>query len=974
MLMRTHICGQRGWHSVKSLCLMMATPLLLVTSATRAQDSSDHGSTRRVIEEIVVTAEHRESSVSDTSIAITAFDGDFLEDFGIRNPEDLQNYIPGAIIEPFDISIRGVTRASRALGNDPGVATYFNGVFDENFGIASSSNGLFDLERIEVLRGPQGTLYGRNAIGGAVNFISKRPTNEFEAEFRGIVGEFNTAEGYGVVSGPIIKDVLAGRFTGSKRKRRGNIEELDEGRDLGSIGDEDYVLALEFTPTDRLTIYTRGNERSVNQLGNGTATVLLNTGTSSQFGTDGQRNTTDLGFGFREIDRTATGAANFLNPQFFDPAEEVFNFTSPNSGQSIEAQRIRPGIDASEEDIANLAFGIDGAIQPLLDNFSGIEGDELAVRTNDQNRLFFDQQGVVFDIEWAGDYLTAQYLYGYNDFTFEQQRDTDFSDNPFNDEQFFVSQENEVFSHELKLFYNVGEKVSVTTGLFYYDSKITQRGDFFDATGNSQFSQTADLSGLDVLPGGNPFAFLNIPVPVAEIFPGTGIGFNPNPGLFTAREAFNSNSETGTVADGASIGATDVVIGPFIGDQGDIGIPGGPASVASHTVFQTRTEREAFAFYTQGVIDISNEFALTLGVRWARDNLDGEENVFIRSEDPLAGAVFLLDTASALPLGVFNQLTGALDANFQPTGNAPIRLQGIPASASLHRQLERTDDDVSWRANLDWTPNDNTLLFLSVTTGHRSGGFNLGNFNANPAFEEEALTAYELGYKGTLLDQTLQLNANLYYYDYENVQTAASGVSVTGGFAGSQFAVPNARIIGLEADVFYLATERLSVGGNFSYTPSEVRGDFFLINPQDPNVPNSLFDATESLTNIDGNRLQAVPEWKATAFANYNIPLGSAGNIVLNTSLAYTGDVFFSAFEQDIDRAPEYYRWDFRAGWTNVDDTIELTAFVNNITDDIGLRTINRDDEGTDFQRSAITTDPRFIGVEARYRFGASGR
>ena len=956
--------------AIRPLRLLLAAPLVVVAPGIAAQEGE-----RRQIEEIIVTAEHRESSISDTSIAITAFDGDFIEDFGIRNQEDLQNYIPGTVIEPFDISIRGVTRASRALGNDPGVATYFNGVFDENFGIASSEGGLFDVERIEVLRGPQGTLYGRNAIGGAVNFISKRPTQEFEGEIRGLVGEFNTGEIYGVVSGPIIQDVLAARFTGTKRKRRGNIEELDEGRDLNSIGDENYALALEFTPTDRLTVYVRGNERSVNQVANGTATILLNTGTSGTFSEDGLRNTTAEGFGFRQIDRSLSTADDFFNPQFFDASQEVFSFTSPSTGETIEAQRIRPGIDQAANDEPNFAFGTDPTLQPQFGDFGAIDGDELAVRSNDQNNLFFDQQGAVFDIEWAGDNLTAQYIYGYNDFSFSQQSDTDLTDNPFLDEQFFVSQENEVFSHELKLFYNLGSKVSVTSGLFYYDAKITQRGDFFDSTGSARFGETPDLSGLDVIPGGNPFAFLNIPVPVPEIFPGTGIGFDPNPGVFTARSALNSDARSGTVADGAFIGVTDVVIGPFLGDQGDVNIPGGPASPSTNTAFQTRSEREAFAVYTQGVIDISDKFALTLGVRWARDNLDGEENVFIRSEDPLAGLVFPLDTATPLSLSTLNVLIGALDpTTLQPTGNVPIRLQGVPASASLHRSLERTDNDVSWRANLDWTPDDNNLVFFSVTTGHRAGGFNLGNFTANPAFEEEALTAYELGYKGTLLDRRLQLNANVYYYDYENVQTAASSISAAGGFAASQFAVPEARIIGVEADVFYLWTERLSVGGNFSYTPSEVRGDFFLINPEDPSVPNSLFGPAASLTNINGNRLQAVPEWKATAFANYTVPLGDAGNVVLSTSLAYTGDVFFSAFEQDIDRAPEYYRWDFRAGWTNVADTIEVSAFINNITDDIGLRTINRDDEEEDFQRSAITTDPRLIGLEVRYRFGPGSR
>ena len=124
----------------------------------------------RRIEEVVVTAERRESTVQDTAISITAFTGEFIEDFGLRNQEDLQNYIPATTIQPYDLSIRGVGRLFRALGGDPGVATYFDGAYSEDFGIASTEGGLFDIERIEVLRGPQGTLYGRNGVGGAVNF------------------------------------------------------------------------------------------------------------------------------------------------------------------------------------------------------------------------------------------------------------------------------------------------------------------------------------------------------------------------------------------------------------------------------------------------------------------------------------------------------------------------------------------------------------------------------------------------------------------------------------------------------------------------------------------------------------------------------------------------------------------------------------------------------------------------------------
>ena len=129
----------------------------------------------RQIEEIVVTAERKESTVSDTSISITAFTGQMLADFGIRSQEDLQRFIPATAIQPYDIAIRGVGRPYRALGGDPGVATYLNGVYSEEFGIASSENQLYDVESIEVLRGPQGTLYGRNAR--STSSTRRQPTN-----------------------------------------------------------------------------------------------------------------------------------------------------------------------------------------------------------------------------------------------------------------------------------------------------------------------------------------------------------------------------------------------------------------------------------------------------------------------------------------------------------------------------------------------------------------------------------------------------------------------------------------------------------------------------------------------------------------------------------------------------------------------------------------------------------------------------
>ena len=101
------------------------------------------------IEEVIVTAERQASSIQDTAISITAFDSTLIEALNLRNQEDLQNYIPATTIQPYDISIRGIGRMFRALGGDPGVGTYVDGAYSVDFGIASTDNGLYDIERIE---------------------------------------------------------------------------------------------------------------------------------------------------------------------------------------------------------------------------------------------------------------------------------------------------------------------------------------------------------------------------------------------------------------------------------------------------------------------------------------------------------------------------------------------------------------------------------------------------------------------------------------------------------------------------------------------------------------------------------------------------------------------------------------------------------------------------------------------------------
>lgn len=133
-------------------------------------------------DDIIVTAERRVASLPEVPISIKALSGDTLEAAGIRTTEQLSDLTPGLLVQRSvvgKISIRGIGNENCTIAGDPGVAVHSDGVY-----VARPAAGLFDLfdvERVEVLRGPQGTLYGRNATGGVINILPNRPGKPFEA-------------------------------------------------------------------------------------------------------------------------------------------------------------------------------------------------------------------------------------------------------------------------------------------------------------------------------------------------------------------------------------------------------------------------------------------------------------------------------------------------------------------------------------------------------------------------------------------------------------------------------------------------------------------------------------------------------------------------------------------------------------------------------------------------------------------------
>src|SRR5689334_10409749 len=219
---------------------------VFVATATSTAAFAQSAATPRAneIEELVVTAEKREQSLQDIPVAISAFTSEKRDIVGIQSIQDMTNFTPGLQYSSSTdrISLRGLGRLTNVLSADASVANYADGVY-ETFAVRAGSSTL-ELDRVEILRGPQGTLYGRNSIAGAINIISRRPTKEPYAELRTTYGNYQRAILEGAVSGPLSDRVQARLAVNWEHQDKGWIKNLVPGMPReGNVLDTFYAEA-----------------------------------------------------------------------------------------------------------------------------------------------------------------------------------------------------------------------------------------------------------------------------------------------------------------------------------------------------------------------------------------------------------------------------------------------------------------------------------------------------------------------------------------------------------------------------------------------------------------------------------------------------------------------------------------------------------------------------------------------------------
>jgi len=266
---------------LKSYAILFVSFLILASGGNLiAQDESQEAGTESAgmaLEEVTVTAQRREQSLQVVPISVTAIDGDRIKEGGIMNVADVALETPNFTFTQFNVGepqyyIRGIGNTNDSAGSDPAVATFIDDVYIGRSG--GTSMDLFDIDRVEVIRGPHGTLFGKNVVGGAISIYTRRPSSEFASRIGLTVGNFDQIMLRGMINGRMTEN-LSGKFTFSKQTRDGYVYNVTDSLDYHDADNTSARAQLLYTPSDDVEVlfgldYSKddlvGNCRNVNNL------------------------------------------------------------------------------------------------------------------------------------------------------------------------------------------------------------------------------------------------------------------------------------------------------------------------------------------------------------------------------------------------------------------------------------------------------------------------------------------------------------------------------------------------------------------------------------------------------------------------------------------------------------------------------------------------------------------------------------
>lgn len=817
------------------------------------------------VQEIVVTAQRTSQSLQDVPIAVSALSGNQLEKQQINNVLQLQFSLPNVTFTKgnftsSNITIRGIGSGAVGASSDNSVGIHQNEIplvetrlFEQEY---------FDLERLEVLRGPQGTLFGRNATGGVLDYITAKPKKDWGASGEIEFGNFSSVKVNGAINVPLT-DNLQARVAGNYTSRDGYTTNLTnntriDGRDLYSVRG-----SLRFRPTENDTIdfvasYFKeddNRERIQKQLCDTDPTGVLGCLPTSR------------AFGYLNSNSTLN---NIISSREFLSIAFAPSFI-PATAARVAGQLIAAGVPAATAQAQGFATA--------RQLFNGLS------------------LGSIYD----NNYNSSN---GLTNPTDVRTVATGFSPNYRADETIFQGN----IKHEF-------EKLTLTVLGGYQSQGVRSQEDYNSLRGNvigslatNTLALVSPASARVIFPGGNPANGINVsaadPNGVGNIGGNTAFASTRNSQFDQSSDNSNQWSIEGHVTSkfdgrfnfllgGLYISYNEHDVDYFVNASGldygstvlGLGNPGGPGGLASPFFLNAVPTYglRSWAVFGETYVKITDDIKFTGGLRYTEDKKYINELVTFLNVPTAFGTQALTPVINALEaanggLGA-RTATGACVYDADPLD---VTSTGAPAACQGRFIRSTTFPSLTGRAVLEWKPTlsftDETNVYVSYTRGYKAGGFNpaidpaLGTVPLT--YSPEHINAIEIGTKNRLLGGRLQANFTAFYYDYSNLQISRifARTSVNDN--------TNATIWGLEGEFKYRVTKQFELDLNASYQNSRIN-NLSLINARDPSGGRSDAVIIKDITN--SSNCAVVPNVAGSPNA---VALVNTFNAGLNAQLA----------------------------------------------------------------------------------------
>ncbi len=866
-----------------SIAAMGATPAL-------AQQAQTGTPAATASEEVVVTATGRQAAIQDVPIAVTAIGQQQIQNAGIQDIKDLQNVAPGYKFYTGQSNTAGSNPTIRGLGtgaDNPGfegaVGVFIDGVYRSR--AATALGDLPGIERVEVLRGPQGTLFGRNTSAGALNIITQAP--EFDTHYWMDATAGNLSLGAAHLGmNTALSDNLAVRVDGSIRGRDGYITDLRSNQDLNTI--------------------SRWSGRAQ-------ALWDINENASLRLIFDGGHSDENCCYAVT-LQRGPTGAA--INGVM----------AAVPGGVGILPGKASLGPVGSPQSFTSTALGNPGLRQA-------------SVTPGHMPREQVDEWGGSGQLDWTlGGGVDMTAITSYRDWSSKRNQDIDFSDfdRAYRDglEIGFKT-----FTQEVRFHGTMGRLDWLVGGFYGHE--------VMDTTDRIRVGTQA-ATYLDALAAGSDVSSLGAP-DINGASPGSGYQiYNSFPGtnpatptlfnvLFSALASTQNAAAPANPATGAPNGATLAAL------FGAAAAPGGFATQLSfadpvngdgqqHDTWHTKTN--SFAVFTHDQFNITDNLVLTLGVRYNRDDKDMTGNILstfpgcgvVQSNAANTGSVLFYSPNPALPAATQAALGGVVTnvlSLLTLACNPAINTVANGAYSDSHQ-------DTAWTgtASLAYHITPDVMLYGGYSRGYKSGGWNVdrSGFNILPfsttkpstadlAFDPEFVDSYEVGLKNTLWGHTY-LDINGFYETVKDFQLNA--------FSGFNFITFNApRIIsrGVEVDLTSHPTANLMLSGGVMYD------DAFY----DTTVHINPLVASDTI--LAGTQLAGAAKWTGTGSVTYTLPLGNDLQALFYADGRYTSPYPVQTLSRNpLSDNDAYTIYNARIGIGRQDDRWSFEVWAHNIT------------------------------------------